>query len=133
VISADLITMTRPSSDTMLQHLNDYSLVSDVLEDTPYKSIPYVVRTVGPEHLERLMQFLSKKLARTPHLEFFMQWCLELLQFHGIHLEKHRGTFMRSFRALHKSIESRMSEFKTVCEENQYNLAFVQDQAKLQL
>ena len=40
---------------------------------------------------------------------------------------------MRAFRALHKSIESRQSEFKTVCEENRYNMEFIADQGNLKL
>ena len=117
----------------MALHLNEYSLVRDVLDSTPYDSIPHVVRTVGPEHLERLMQFLSKIMTTSPHVEFYLHWCLELLQVHGVHLEKHRGAFMRAFRALHKAIECRMSEFKTVCEDNRYNLEFIADQARLKL
>ena len=117
----------------MAVHLNEYALVKDVLENTPYDSIVHVVRTIGPEHLERLMQFLSKIMATSPHIEFFLHWCLQLLQVHGVHLEKHRGTCMRAFRALHKAIESRQSEFKAVCEDNRYNLEFVTDQAALRL
>jgi periodic tryptophan protein 2 len=115
----------------MAIHLNEYALVKSVLEDTSYDSIPHVVRSVGPEHLEQLMQFLSKVIATSPHIEFYLHWCLQLMQVHGAHLEKHRGSFMRAFRALHKAIESRYSEFKIICDENRYNLEFVMDQAAL--
>lgn len=117
----------------MAIHLNEYALVKQVLEDTPYDSIPHVVRSVGPEQLERLMQFLSKVMSNSPHIEFYLHWCLQLLQYHGVHIEKHRGSFMRAFRALHKAIESCHSEFKMVCDENRYNLEFVIDQAALKV
>ena len=117
----------------MAIHLNEFALVKEVMEDTPYDSIPHVVRTVGPEHLERLMQFLSKIMSTSPHIEFYLHWCLQLLQCHGVHIEKHRGSFMRAFRALHKAIESRYGEFKTVCDENRYKLEVVIDQAALKL
>ena len=117
----------------MALHLNEFGLVREVLDSTPFGSITHVARSVGPEHLERLMQFMSKIMADTPHIEFFLHWCLQLLQFYGLYLEKNRGAFMRSFRALHKAVESRQSELKTVSEENRYGLEFIADQGNLKL
>jgi periodic tryptophan protein 2 len=117
----------------MALHLNEFELVKEVLESTPFASITDVVHSVGPENLERLMQFLSKIMSTSPHIEFFLHWCIQLLQVYGLHLEKNRGSFMRAFRALHKAVESRQSEFKTVCEENRYNLEFIADQGALKL
>lgn len=115
----------------MSLHLNEFGLVREVLEGTPFGSIPHVVRSVGPEHLERLLQFVSKVMADSPHVEFYLQWCLELLQTHGTHVEKHRGSYMRAIRAMHKTVSSRHEELKTICDENRYTLDFVEDQARL--
>lgn len=117
----------------MALHLNEFGLVKETLESTPYGTITLVVRSVGLEHLERLMQFLSKIMSASPHIEFFLHWCAQILKVYGLHFEKNRGSFMRAFRALHKSVESRQSEFKTVCEENRYNLEFLVDQGGLKL
>jgi len=117
----------------MAIHLNESDLVQEVLEGTPYASIPHVARTIGPEQLERLLQFVSKSMADSPHVEFYLQWCLTLLQIHGTYMEKHRGTFMRAFRAMHKNVQSRHDELKTICDENKYTLSFVEDQARLLL
>jgi periodic tryptophan protein 2 len=115
----------------MAVHLNEFALVRQVLENTPFASIPHVVRSIGPEHLERLMQFISKIMDGSPHVEFYLEWCLQLLQTHGLHMEKHRGSFMRAFRATHKTIQTRNDELKTICNENKYTLEFVENQAKL--
>lgn len=115
----------------MAVHLNEFALVKEVLEETPYASITHVVRTIGPEHLERLMQFLAKIFETTPHIEFYLQWGLEMLKTHGLHMDKHRGSFMRSFRAMHKMVQARYDELKTICNENRYNLDFVENQARL--
>jgi periodic tryptophan protein 2 len=69
-------------------HLNEYALVREVLEETPYGSIPHVVKAIGSEHLERLMQFISKCMLDSPHLELHMEWCLEMLKTHGLFVEK---------------------------------------------
>jgi periodic tryptophan protein 2 len=117
----------------MALHLNEFGLVKEVLENTPYGSIPHVVRTIGPEHLERLMQAVSKCMSTSPHVEFYLQWCLELLQTHGMHMERHRGSFMRAFRAMHKTIQTRHDELKTICDDNKYSLEFIEKQSWLNM
>jgi len=114
-------------------HLNEFALVKQVLEETPYNSIPHVAKAVGHEHIERLLQFISKIMTDSPHLEFYIQWCLELLQTHGIYMEKHRGTYMRAFRAMHRSVQIHHDELRKICDENKYMLNVIEDQSKLVL
>lgn len=115
----------------MALHLNEFKLVKRVLESTPYASIPHVVRIIGPEQLESLLQFMGKIMDGSPHIEFYLEWCLSLLQTHGFHMDKHRGSFMRAFRSVHKSVQTRHDELKTICNENRYNLDFIEDQTGL--
>lgn len=115
----------------MAVHLNEFALVKQVLEEIPYASIEHVVRSIGREHLERLMQFIAKVMDGSPHIEFYLQWCLQLLQTHGLHMDKHRGSFMRAFRAMHKIVQTRHDELKTICNENRYTLDFIEDQSRL--
>lgn len=116
----------------MALYLNEFKLVRRVLENTPYASIPHVVRAIGPEQLEALLQVLGKIMdGGSPHIEFYLEWCLNLLQTHGMHMDKHRGKFMRAFRSVHKSVQTKHDELKTICNENRYNLDFVEDQARL--
>lgn len=114
-------------------HLNEFTLVREVLEDIPYGSIPHVVKAVGPEHLERLMQFLSKCMLDSPHLEFYLQFCLEMLRIHGIHMEKHRSSYMRAFRSMHRSVQIHHDELKRLSDDNRYTLEVVEDQTQLAL
>jgi len=111
--------------------LNEYSLVSQVLEDVPFASIAGVVRTIGPEQLERLMQFISKSMENSPHIEFYLEWCLQMLLCHGVYMDKHRGTFMRAFRAMNKVVQSRYDELRTMCDENTFMLDFVRAHAEI--
>ena len=115
----------------MALHLNEFSLVKEVLEVTPYSSIAHVVRSIGVEHLERLLQYVGKNFANTPHLEFYLEWILELLQTHGIQMEKQRGTYMRAFRALFQVVSARHEELKRMCDENRFSLCFLEDHAML--
>jgi len=115
----------------MSLHLNEYALVKEVIEESPYDSIAQIVRSIGPEHLERLLQFIAKSMSTSPHIEFYLQWCQELLQTHGSYMNKHRGTFMRAFRTMHKSVQIQHDELKGVCDDNRYTLDFMSDQAAL--
>lgn len=114
-------------------HLNEFTLVRQVLEETPYDSIHHVVKTVGHEHLERLMQYVSKILLESPHLEFYTQWCLELLHCHGMYMEKNRSTYMRAFRAMHRAMQIHHDELNKICNENKYMLNVMEDQSELVL
>lgn len=117
----------------MAVHLNEFDLVRDVLESTPYTSIAASVRSIGPEQLERILQYVTKVATDSPHIEFYLQWCLELLQTHGLYMDKHRGTYMRAFRAMHKCIQTRYDELATICQQNKYNLKFLEDHTMLLL
>lgn len=113
----------------MSLHLNEFALVKSVIEDTPYESIATVVRSIGQEHLAQLIQFLSKCMEDSPHVEYYLQWCLELLQTHGLFMEKNRGKYLRSFRALFRVVQSRYVDLKGICDDNKYSLDFLENQA----
>ena len=117
----------------MAIHLNEVGLVQEVIEATPFASIPHIVKSsIGAEqHLERLMQIIAKQMDGSPHIEFYLEWCLQLLHTHGRFMEQHRSSFMRAFRAMHKSVQTRHDELKTICNENRYTLDFIGDQAVL--
>jgi len=122
----------------MAIHLNEFGLVRQVLEETPYGSIPHVVATSTIDsdvsELERLLQFVAKVLEESPHVEFYLQWALQLLQTHGARtIDGHRGRFMRALRALHKSIRTRHDELKALCDDNKYTLDVLSDQTRLGL
>lgn len=115
----------------MSLHLNKYALVKSVIEDTPYDSIATVVRSIGQEHVGNLIQFISKAMEDSPHIEYYLQWCLELLQTHGLLMERHRGKYLRAFRALFRVVQSRYVDLKSICDDNKYSLDFLESQAKL--
>ncbi len=117
----------------MSLHLNEFALVKAVIEDTPYESIATVVRSIGREHLSQLIQFVSKCMEDSPHVEYYLQWCLQLLQCHGLFMEKNRGKYLRSFRALFRVVQSRYVDLKSICNDNKYSLEFLENQANLLL
>jgi len=115
----------------MALHLNEDTLIQQVLEEIPLSSIGPVVKTIGPEQLERLMNTIAKVMENSPHVQYYLCWSLELLKTHGVHMDKQRASFLRAFRAMYKVIQTKHDELKTICNQNRYTLDFIECQAKL--
>jgi periodic tryptophan protein 2 len=116
----------------MALHLNEGNIIQTVLEQIPYKAIASVVRSVHQEHhLERLLQMIGKMVEESPHVEFYIQWCLELLQTHGMYIDRNRKQFLRALRAMHKAVTTKRDDVNNLCNENKYTLDFLEDHATL--
>ncbi|VEU37210.1 unnamed protein product [Pseudo-nitzschia multistriata] len=116
---------------TMALHLNEDALLEQALEEIPHASIGSVVRTIGPEHLERLLAAIGTAMESSPHVQYYLSWCLEMLRTHGVHMDRHRSSFMRAFRSVHKAVQTKHDELKTICNQNRYALEFIESQASL--
>merc|ERR1711862_63453 len=93
-------------------------------------SIHQVIRAFGVENLDNLMQSITKGMEDSPHVQFYLMWCLGILQIHGNTIEKNRPSFMRALRAMHKVIQTKQDDLRDIfC--NKYNLSFIIDQANL--
>ena len=118
----------------MALHLNEASLLKDVIEQTPYDKITSSVKSIDPQHqAERLLQILSKIMTDSPHVEFYLHWCLQLFEIHGLYMERHRATYMRGFRALYKTVATKYDDVKALSDSNKYMLAFIENQAKMMM
>jgi len=78
-------------------------------------------------YLERLLQFVAKGAADSPHIEFSLQWCLQLLQSHDSYMDSHRVTFMGAFRAMYKAIQTQCDVLKS-SDQNRFMLGFIEEQ-----
>jgi len=114
-------------------HLNEYTLVKQVIENTPYASITHVVKFVGQDHLEKLIKYITECMKDSPHVEFYITWCLEILNTHSRWLEKRRSTYMQAFRLMRKAVLTQSNGLERICNENRYMLDFLTDQSQLVL
>lgn len=117
----------------MSVHLNEVSLIKSVIEHVPFDAITHVVKSIAPEQLEKLMQVLSAELSDSPHVEFYLHWCLKLLQCHGLYIERNRSSLMRAFRVMYMAVFSNYQSVKNVSDENKFLLEFLEEQTDLQL
>lgn len=109
----------------MAVHLNESGVIKGVLEDTPFSAISFVTRSFSSSDrvsIESLFNILADQMAGSPHIEFYLQWCLRLLDVVGAQSKEDRGYFMRSLRALHKAIHIREQDVRRLSNENSYLL-----------
>jgi periodic tryptophan protein 2 len=131
----------------MALYLNEYHIIQNVLDQIPYGSIEFVCRsihhdatanpnkkknsTLHHQPLEILLQVISTMIDESPHIEFYIQWALVLLQLNGYMIECHRVHYLRVLRALHKAIVSKRTDFYAICNDNKYLLEFIEQHASL--
>lgn len=113
----------------MAIQLNESDLIQQALEGTPVRYIPLVVQELENHFTEKLCLVLGERMEGSVHLEFYLQWALELLRIRGPHLDQNRGSVMRGLRTLLKAVQTQFDQIKTITTENTYTLAFLEDQA----
>lgn len=94
----------------MSLHLNEEALIEACVEGVPTESIALVAQALKDVYLKRLMQLLAKRIDKSPHLEFYLQWSLAVLNAHGAKLRDDPSDFLTTFRALQKSIAHHLSD-----------------------
>uniref|UniRef100_A0A7S1BBU4 Small-subunit processome Utp12 domain-containing protein n=1 Tax=Corethron hystrix TaxID=216773 RepID=A0A7S1BBU4_9STRA len=117
----------------MALRLNETGIVRETVEGVPLEGVKLAARAVGPEHLERLLQFLAVFMDTSPHVEFYLRWCLALLEQHGQHLARHTARYARAFRAMHGTVKVKYDDLRQICDENSYTLGFVEKQLLMNL
>lgn len=112
--------------------LNEVSLIAQVLDGIPFSSISAVARHVNPEYFPPLLSTLADQVSASPHVEFYLEWTLQLLMQQGLVVERHhRSRFLRSLRTLYKEIAKRYEDLQAVSNSNRFVLAFLEDHSKL--
>lgn len=94
----------------MSLHLNEEDLIEKCVESVPPESIALVAQALKDSYLKRLMELLAKRIDKSPHLEFYLQWSLAVLNAHGAKLRDDPSDFLATFRALQKSIAYHLSD-----------------------
>ncbi|DAZ99051.1 TPA: hypothetical protein N0F65_010937, partial [Lagenidium giganteum] len=109
----------------MSLHLNEEDMIEKCVETVPVASIVLVAPSLKDTYLRRFLQFVAKRLDKSPHLEFYLQWCLAVLNAHGAKLRDESGEFMSTLRALQKSLAHHLNDLSKICDDNQFTLSYL--------
>lgn len=67
--------------------LNEEALCSLVLEKTPYEFIDIIVDSLPDVYIDKLLAFISNKLEKSAHLEFYLLWSQSIIYKHANRLK----------------------------------------------
>ncbi|CCI41839.1 unnamed protein product [Albugo candida] len=113
---------------TMALQLNEEDLIILCLEKVPVESILLVSQGIRDAYLKRLLGVLATQIDQSPHLEFYLQWSLAILNTHGAKLRDHDSgnqSFRSALRSLQKSVLQHLSDLARVCDDNQFTLEYL--------
>jgi periodic tryptophan protein 2 len=91
----------------MALQLGEGDLIRRVATAVPVDAIPLVARQTDPRLLGDMLRFLADELTLSRHVEFFLQWCLQLLSCCGAFIQAGAGgdvTVMPAVRSLIRAI-----------------------------
>jgi periodic tryptophan protein 2 len=73
-------------------------------------SVQLTVQSFPTAYIDKFMDFLADRLDHSPHLQFYLHWCRELLVQHGPLLKKSSMPLMAAIKNLQKSVAQRQSD-----------------------
>lgn len=77
-------------------------------------TVQLIVQNLPEVYLEKLLTFLAECLDNSPHLQFYLHWCTQLLITHGDNLKENFSSIMTAVRDLQKSILQKQADIGRV-------------------
>ncbi len=77
---------------------------------THIHTVPLIVQNLPNVYIEKLLVFLAQRLDSSPHLQFYLTWCVELLTAHCSQLKESSASLMAPIRDLQKSITQKKAD-----------------------
>lgn len=78
-------------------------------------------------YVERLMEFVSKQISTSHHIEFYLSWATKLLTTHA---SKENVFKQQSLISIQDSLQRKYDGLSKVCDFNKYTLKVLQEIAK---
>ena len=78
--------------------------------------------------LKDVFRFLAEEILISRHVEYYLQWCWNLLRTHGSTLQGDSLPHMESLRALIRAVGSHEKEIMKMSDENTFSLEFLSAQ-----
>lgn len=94
----------------MSLHLNEEDLIERCLESVPVENIVLVAQALKHTYVKRLLALIAKRIDQSPHLEFYLQWSLAILNSHGGHVNEQSSEYITTLRAMQKSLSHQLSD-----------------------
>lgn len=86
-----------------------------------------MVYTLPEMYVERLLEFVSKKISSSHHVEFYLSWATKLLTTHA---SKENVFKQHSLISIQDSLQRKYDALSAVCDFNKYTLKVLQEMAE---
>lgn len=107
------------SSLIMALKLNENNLIHEVIEAIPFIEIDLVIQSLPDEFAHRTLQFVSKIIATSPHIEFYLRWSNMLLTRLG---QKENVLTQQTLVTLHQNLNRKYDALNKICDFNKYTI-----------
>lgn len=109
----------------MACRLGEPALAERAVEAVPHASIALVASEVPRPYLGKLLSLLARKLAASPHLEYYLTWACQVLNAHGRYIRSASAQLTVPLRQLQKSLSQQHDAIGRLCGENKYALQYL--------
>lgn len=86
--------------------------------------VDLVVYTLPEMYVERLLEFVSKQISSSHHVEFYLSWATKLLTTHA---SKENVLKQQSLISIQDSLQRKYDSLSKVCDFNKYTLRVLQE------
>ena len=90
--------------------LNEEALCSLVLETIPHETIDVIVESLPDVYVDKLLSFISNRLEKSPHLEFYLLWAQAIISKHANRLKQRSMANMGVLCNLEKSLTKKYED-----------------------
>ncbi|OLL21793.1 Periodic tryptophan protein 2 [Neolecta irregularis DAH-3] len=113
--------------------LNEPYIIHQVYESIPPQDIQLVAKELPEVYLRRLLQFISKHVEESPHVEFHLLWIEALLTHHGRVLKEKSINYGSELRNIQKCVGRIQNELARLSDSNSYALSYILEHQKVVL
>lgn len=105
--------------------LNEKEYIIKCIEKCNIGEVSLVIKTIPPEYLYRILEVLVQELESSRHIEYYLYWCLNILQIDGEVIHKNIKSYLGIIRSLYKIISEHRNELLKLVESNVYTLDYL--------
>ncbi|EAT48686.1 AAEL000300-PA [Aedes aegypti] len=103
----------------MALKLNENGLIHEVIEKVPYCDVELIIQSLSDEFAHRTLMFVSKIIAPSPHIEFYLKWSNLLLTKLG---QQENVLTQQTLVLLHQNLNRKYEALNKICDFNKYTI-----------
>lgn len=109
----------------MAFRLNENPHITRVIESVPADDIDIISKGLSLVYVEKLLEFVARRLEKSRHANFYLLWCKCLLIHHSVHLKPRSNKVMHTLNHLSKALTVKVDQLGKLCDTNKYQMEYI--------